>query len=162
MLTPGYFHAAGASVTISTKGMMKALALEEGRCFEAFRGSARGRGCPYCSERGLVGDAGKNSQEDGYVPGVPATTRCALLRRYLREEARSLAGKLLGLAHVLSRQAEDVGDARLSLVVPMRHASRCCWLTSCWPTRRPLLRDVQRFSRSRCATGLFAIRIRGH
>lgn len=96
-------------------------------------------------ERGLMERAGKDlggrlragrSRNDQII---------ALLRRYLREEARSLAGELLGLVHVLSRRAEDVGDAVIAGRTHMQHAQPVLLAHQLLAHAWPLLRDVQRF-----------------
>lgn len=69
----------------------------------------------------------------------------ALLRRYLREEARSLAGEVLGLALVLARRAEEVGDAVIAGRTHMQHAQPVLLAHHLLAHAWPLVRDAQRF-----------------
>ena len=117
----GVLHAAGLLDDNQYEGMIEALnALEEDVVSGRFVAQLR---------------AGR-SRNDQII---------ALLRRYLREEARSLAGELLGLAHVLSRRAEDVGDAVIVGRTHMQHAQPVLLAHHLLAHAWPLLRDVQRF-----------------
>lgn len=68
----------------------------------------------------------------------------ALLRRYLRVEARSLAGEVLGLVNVLARRAEEAGDAVIAGRTHMQHAQPVLLAHHLMAHAWPLIRDVQR------------------
>ena len=142
----GVLHAAGLLDDDQYEGMMKALnALEEDVVSGRFVAQPEDEDVHTALERGLMERAGKDlggrlragrSRNDQII---------ALLRRYLREEARSLAGELLGLVHVLSRRAEDVGDAVIAGRTHMQHAQPVLLAHQLLAHAWPLLRDVQRF-----------------
>ena len=67
------------------------------------------------------------------------------LRRYLREEARSLAGEVLELVNVLARRAEEAGDAVIAGRTHMQHAQPVLLAHHLLAHAWPLVRNVQRF-----------------
>ncbi len=116
----------------------------------------------YCSGRGLMERAGKDLEDGLRAERCTQRRIIALLRRYLREEARSLAAESCRThAHVLSQKPRTSGDIVIAGRVPtcstqpvLLAAASCYFAVAAAPRRAA-------FSRSRCATGLFAIRIRG-
>ena len=108
----GVLHTAGLLDDEQYQGMIEALdKLEDDVVSGRFVAGPDDEDVHTALERGLMERAGDDlggrlragrSRNDQII---------ALLRRYLREEARSLAGEVLELVNVLARRAEEAGDA---------------------------------------------------
>ncbi|WP_326833335.1 argininosuccinate lyase [Cutibacterium porci] len=142
----GVLHAAGLLDDDQYEGMLKALTtLEDDVMSGRFVAQPEDEDVHTALERGLIERAGEDlggrlragrSRNDQII---------ALLRRYLREEVRSLAGEILGLAEVLARRAEEAGDAVIAGRTHMQHAQPVLLAHHLLAHAWPLVRDVQRF-----------------
>ena len=142
----GVLHTAGLLDDEQYQGMIEALdRLEDDVVSGRFVAGPDDEDVHTALERGLMERAGDDlggrlragrSRNDQII---------ALLRRYLREEARSLAGEVLELVNVLARRAEEAGDAVIAGRTHMQHAQPVLLAHHLLAHAWPLVRDVQRF-----------------
>lgn len=142
----GVLHTAGLLDDEQYQGMIEALdKLEDDVVSGRFVAGPDDEDVHTALERGLMERAGDDlggrlragrSRNDQII---------ALLRRYLREEARSLAGEVLELVNVLARRAEEAGDAVIAGRTHMQHAQPVLLAHHLLAHAWPLVRNVQRF-----------------
>ena len=141
----GVLHRAGLLTDEQFDGLITALdQLDADVADGSFTPSEEDEDVHTALERGLIERAGADLGGRIRAGRSRNDQIAALLRMYLRDEARSLAGEMLDLVEVLRRRAEEAGDAVIAGRTHMQHAQPVLLAHHLAAHAWPLIRDVER------------------
>ena len=141
----GVLHRAGLLTDEQFDGLITALdQLDADVADGSFTPSEEDEDVHTALERGLIERAGADLGGRIRAGRSRNDQIAALLRMYLRDEARSLAGEVLDLVEVLRRRAEEAGDAVIVGRTHMQHAQPVLLAHHLAAHAWPLIRDVER------------------
>jgi len=141
----GVLHRAGLLTDEQFDGLITALdQLDADVADGSFTPSEEDEDVHTALERGLIERAGADLGGRIRAGRSRNDQIAALLRMYLRDEARSLAGEVLDLVEVLRRRAEEAGDAVIAGRTHMQHAQPVLLAHHLAAHAWPLIRDVER------------------